>query len=268
MKVKNLLVGFGLLTLWYVNTALNAGGAPSNSTGAPGEITCSTNGGCHNGGTQTGTATIDGLPTDVEPNKTYNFTITCNSTTATSKISGFQLTALDGTNAKAGEFVVGLNQKVASTGTPARQYLNHSKTTAFASGKVTYNCSWTAPATVSNKTVTFYTSVLMANGASGNVGDKAVTATKAVNFKTTSSNDAVLLKSMTLFPNPVVNELNITLSDAPNATFTLSNHLGQTLISSKINEKESFDVSNFARGTYFAKIQVGEKQAVKKVVLQ
>lgn len=265
MKIKNLLIGFGILSLWYVNTALNPSNTPLGVTGAPGEKTCSTQAGCHSGGTFTGTATIDGLPDVVEAGKTYNLTVT--GTSATAKNGGFQLTCLDGTNTKSGTLIAGTTSQVPGL-SGGRQYARQIKAAAYANSKISFPLSWTAPATSANTDITFYASVLCANGANGQGGDNALSATRKVTFKTTATNDAALEKAMTLFPNPVINELNITLTDAPNATFTLSNQIGQAVITSKVNEKESFDVSNLARGTYFAKIQVGDKQAVKKVVLQ
>jgi hypothetical protein len=264
MKIKNSLIGFGLLSLWYVNTALNPSNTPLGVTGAPGEKTCSTQGGCHSGGSFTGTATIDGLPDVVEAGKTYNLTVT--GTSATAKNGGFQLTCLDASNAKSGTLIAGANNQVPGL-SGGRQYARQIKAATYTGTKISFPLSWTAPATSSGD-ITFYASVLCANAAGSPAGDNALSATRKVTFKTTATNDAALEKAMTLFPNPVVNELNVTLTDASNATFTLSNQIGQVLITSKVNEKESFDVSNLARGTYFAKIQVGEKQAVKKVVLQ
>ena len=268
MKIRNLLFVFTILTLWYSTTALYPGGPPLASSGAPtsasaNEGTCSKSG-CHNGGTQTGTVTFTGLPTEVEPGKAYTVTATCASTAA--KTGGFQLTVIDGNYAKSGNLVAGTNQELGTQG--ARQYVTQSKLGTYTGGKLAYTFTWTAPAASANKNISFCAAFLLANGNGNNNGDVSVTGKTTVTFKTSATNDPALEKAMTVFPNPTTNQLNISLLEVENANFTLSNEAGQAVISSKLESKNNFDVSNLARGIYFAKIQVGAKQAVKKVVLQ
>ena len=263
MKIKNLLFAFSLFTLWYMTTALNPGSPPNASTGAPGEKTCF-QAGCHNGGTQTGTIAFTGLPTEVEAGKAYTITATC--TSAAAKAGGFQLTVLDGTNVKSGKLTAGTNQNVSSSG--GKEYVRQSKVGAYASTKLSYTFTWTAPDASANPNITFYTAFLLGNGNGNDNGDNVATGKQTVTFKSVATNDPVLEKAMTLYPNPTTEQLNITLADNDGAKFTLSNQAGQVLISSTLDSKNTFDVANFARGIYFAKVKVGNKQAVKKVVLQ
>jgi hypothetical protein len=263
MKIKNLLFAFSLLTLWYMTTALNPSNPPLQSTGAPGEKTCA-QAGCHNGGTQTGTITFLGLPTEVEANKTYTITATC--TSAAAKAGGFELTVLDGANAKSGKLTVGAGQSLATAAN--KEYVRQSKAGTYASSKLSYTFTWTAPATSANKDITFYTAFLLGNGNGNDNGDAAATGKQTVTFKSVATNDPVLENAMTVYPNPTTDQLNVTLADNEGAQFTLSNEAGQILIASKLDSKNTFDVANLARGIYFAKVQVGNKQAVKKVVLQ
>lgn len=268
MKIKNLLFVFTILTLWYSTTALYPSGPPFASSGAPtsataNEKTC-VQSGCHNGGTQTGTVTIEGLPAEIEAGKVYTVTATCAS--AAAKSGGFQLTVIDGNYAKSGDLVAGINQAVGTQG--SRQYVTQSKAGTYASGKLAYTFTWTAPASSVNKDISFCAAFLLANGNGGNSGDAIATGKTKVTFKTSATNDPALEKAMTVFPNPTTNQLNINVLEVENANFTLSNEAGQAVISSKLESKNNFDVSNLARGIYFAKIQVGAKQAVKKVVLQ
>ena len=268
MKIKNLLFVFTILTLWYSTTALYPGGPPLASSGAP--ISAATNektcvqSGCHNGGTQTGTVTFTGLPAEVEAGKAYTITANCASTAA--KTGGFQLTVIDGNYAKSGNLAAGTNQAIALQGT--RQYVTQSKLGTYASGKLAYTFTWTAPAASANKDISFHAAFLLANGNGNDNGDAIATGNTKVTFKTSATNDPALEKAMTVFPNPTTNQLNINLLEVENANFILSNEVGQAVISSKLESKNNFDVSNLARGIYFAKIQVGAKQAVKKVVLQ
>jgi hypothetical protein len=265
MKIKNLLFAFSLLTLWYMTTALNPSNPPLPNSGAPGEKTCA-QAGCHNntGTAITGTVTFSGLPTEVEAGKAYTITATCTSTTA--KAGGFQLTVLDGANAKSGKLTAGANQNVATSG--SREYVRQSKAGTYTATKLAYTFTWTAPAASANPSITFYTAFLLGNGNGNDNGDNAVTGKQTVTFKSVATNDPVLANAMTVYPNPTTEQLNVTLTDNEGAQFTLSNEAGQVLISSKLDAKNNFDVANFARGIYFAKVQVGEKQAVKKVVLQ
>jgi Secretion system C-terminal sorting domain/Reeler domain len=263
MKIKNLLFVFSLLTLWYINTALNPSNPPLQSTGAPGEKTCA-QAGCHTGGTQTGTVAFEGIPDQVEPSKAYTITVTC--TSAAAKSGGFQLTVLDGANAKSGKLTAGTNQNVATSAN--KEYVRQSKSGTYTNTKLAYTFTWTAPATSTNKDLTFYTAFILGNGNGKEGGDAVATGTKKTTFKSVATNDPLLEKAITVYPNPAADQLNINLSDNDGAMFTLSNEAGQVLITSKLDSKNSFDVANFARGIYFAKVQVGEKQAVKKVVLQ
>jgi Secretion system C-terminal sorting domain len=263
MKIKNLLFAFSLLTLWYMTTALNPSNPPLPNSGAPGEKTCAQSG-CHNGGTQTGTITFTGLPAEVEPGKAYTITAICTSTAA--KTGGFELTVLDGANVKSGKLTAGTNQKVSTSG--SREYVYQSKVGTYASTKLSYTFTWTAPAVSANPSITFYTAFLLGNGNGNDNGDAAATGKQTVTFKSVATNDPVLENAMTVYPNPTTEQLNVTLTDNEGAQFTLSNEAGQVLISSTLDSKNNFDVANFARGIYFAKVQVGEKQAVKKVILQ
>ena len=264
MKTKNLLFVFGLLSLWYVFNS-NSTGAQPGFTGAPGESTCSTQTGCHNGGKFTGgVASITGLPAEVEAGKSYPLVVSC--TMAGATLGGFQITSLDGTSSFSGNWKAAADQKTVNA-TNGRTYLTHSKSSNYASNKVLFNVNWVAPATAADKNITLYASVLAANGSKSNAGDNAFTATAKTTFKTSAANDLALTTAFSLFPNPTATLLNINLKDFQNVDFSLCNEFGQTVLSSKLNENNTFDVSNFARGIYFAKINTGTKQAVKVVVL-
>ncbi len=265
MKSKNLLFIFALLSVCYMCMS-NAGGAPLGWTGAPLEGTCSTSGGCHNGGSFTNTATtITGLPANIEANKDYVITINC--TSATAKTSGFEITALNDSGTKSGVWTAGAGQKTDNINSPSRQYVTQSAPQKFVNGAVKYTCNWKSPATSPSKNITFYAVVLAANSNGATSGDAAFAATQKVTFPTVAANDLTLQSAMTVFPNPVANVLNINILNIENANFELVNEYGQVVLFSKLNEKNTFDVSNFARGIYFAKIEKEGKQAVKMLVL-
>ena len=266
MKSKNLLFVFTLLSAAYMCMS-NSSGAPLGWTGAPQEGTCSTSGGCHNGGTYTGgVTTITGLPATIEANKDYSVTIS--STVAKAVTSGFEITALDVVGMKSGTWTAGAGQKTGNINTPLRQYVTHSTPQKFVNGAVKYVCNWKSPMTSSSKDITFYAAVLAANGSNGSSGDVAFSTSQKVTFPTVATNDLTLQSAMTVYPNPIANVLNINILNIENVNFSLHNEFGQTVLSSKLSEKNSFDVSNFPRGIYFTKIEKEGKQAVKMVVLE
>jgi hypothetical protein len=266
MKTKNLLSFFVLLSFWYVFNS-NSSGPQLGYSGAPGEGTCSTQGGCHNNGKFTGgVASITGLPAEVEAGKSYPLVLSCVMAGAVN--GGFQLTALDGTNKSIGTMVASAGQAVGNNAANGRSYLLQTKAGTFASNKIIFNVNWTAPTTASNKDITLYTSILAGNNSKSNAGDNAFTATAKTTFKTNATNDFALTNAISIFPNPTTDVLNIKVNEFQNVDFTLCNEFGQAVLAARLNENNSFDVSNFSKGVYFVKINTGTKQAVKAVVLQ
>lgn len=95
--------GFAVLAPGVSRVTANSGGPPSSRTGAPGEPTCATSN-CHvsfplNSGP--GTLSITGLPATYAPNQEIVVTVTLNQTNR--QLYGFEATALDAQNKKAGE---------------------------------------------------------------------------------------------------------------------------------------------------------------------
>jgi hypothetical protein len=117
--------------------------------------------------TGTGSVRISGLPVVYQPGQTYTFTVT---TAQTNRIRfGFQLTALDKLNKRAGTLasVDGNTQVLDQTGVGGRQYIEHSTqgTLSAVLGSRTWQVRWTAPATDIG-TVRFY----VAGNATNNSG--------------------------------------------------------------------------------------------------
>src|SRR5262249_17828832 len=80
----------------------NAEGPPAGHTGAPGEQTCVV---CHSSfplNSGTGTVTIN-TPSSYQPGQTYQITVQDQTTDQSRRRWGFQLTVLNGNNAKAGQ---------------------------------------------------------------------------------------------------------------------------------------------------------------------
>lgn len=142
----------------------NSENPPASKTGAPGESDCTS---CHMGGavmSAIGVVDFDfnGLDTaEYVPGATYNMTISVNSGIK----NGFQLTILNGSNQKAGDFITGLNTSTVTAF--GREYIRHDSSLGIQS----WQFQWSAPVTDLGNLRAFY-AVNKANGNNENTGDK------------------------------------------------------------------------------------------------
>lgn len=152
---------------------LNANGPSGGQSGAPGEQNCTS---CHSGATQNGASEnlliinndLGFGITQYTPGATYTVNLSMASNPAK---KGFQVTALNGANAMAGNFVAGANTqlKTATISGGQRKYATH-KNTSNTSATQTWNWTWQAPA-VSEGPVTFYVATNKANNNNNDNGD-------------------------------------------------------------------------------------------------
>ncbi|MBP4137980.1 M4 family metallopeptidase [Flavobacterium geliluteum] len=70
---------------------------------------------------------------------------------------------------------------------------------------------------------------------------------------------------VTIYPNPVVTSLNVSLGEAKGSTFKIMNTLGQQLAVGTLTESP-VDVSKLTSGIYFIELNKGGKKIVKKFV--
>lgn len=70
---------------------------------------------------------------------------------------------------------------------------------------------------------------------------------------------------ITLYPNPVENELNISASDKAGSDFTITNALGQRVSSGHLSENP-IDVSKLNTGIYFIEFNGAQKRVTKKFI--
>jgi hypothetical protein len=153
------------------NHHLNAAGAPTGTTGAPGEATCTQ---CHSGQTQSGTGinnlmVLDGasVVTTYTPGATYNVTLSLNSGNVK---EGFNATVLElATNVFAGNFpgTGGFGTAINSAG--GRDYATHTSSSNN-EGNLFWAWTWEAPATDVGP-VRFYVASNVANGNDDSSGD-------------------------------------------------------------------------------------------------
>ncbi|HEX8844560.1 MAG TPA: PQQ-dependent sugar dehydrogenase [Pyrinomonadaceae bacterium] len=147
-------------------------GPPAGFTGAPGEFTCSE---CHLP-TDAGTGTISiNAPATYVPGQTYQITVVHANSDQTRLRWGFQLTALDDTNSKAGDLqsTSVLTQVLDNQGPGgARQYIEHTSSGTFINqqGGASWTFNWTAPQTNVGP-VTLYVAGNQANNDGNTSGD-------------------------------------------------------------------------------------------------
>ena len=154
----------------------NQGGPPAGLTGAPGESDCLSSG-CHTGNdinSLNGSLTINGLPGTYRPNQEFNLTVTLSQPNRAR--FGFQLTALDSQNRKAGELIVtdtNRTQKITTfVGSSQREYVYHTGagTAPTGTNQGSWTLRWKAPPQGVGR-VTFYASGNAANGNNAQSGD-------------------------------------------------------------------------------------------------
>ena len=160
-----------------------AEGPNAGVTGAPGEITCAVSD-CHGGEPNSGPGQFMILaPPLYEPGKTYELTVKHMVTDTSRRRWGFQLTALDQTNNKAGELqnTGSLTQVIPGGPGGNRQYIEHSFLGTFQGQtlQASWTFNWTAPSSDVG-TVTLYAAGNQANNDGNNTGDRIYTTTASV----------------------------------------------------------------------------------------
>jgi aldose sugar dehydrogenase len=182
LKIKLLVLimfaaGTAALLLFTDNAANPRAGAfsagpPAGFTRAPGELDCSD---CHTtpaGGS--GTLKLD-APQGYTPGQTYDITVTHATSDLTRVRWGFELTALDSSDQKAGRLAPSDDSTQVVNGQgpfPAREYIEHTAKGSFPAQQngASWTFKWTAPDDDVGA-VTFYVAGNQANGDGNSSGD-------------------------------------------------------------------------------------------------
>jgi glucose/arabinose dehydrogenase len=169
-------------------------GPPAGYTHAPGELDCSD---CHTTPAQSsGTLTL-GVPDRYTPGQTYDITVTHASGDATRVRWGFEMTALDSADEKAGAFAPAddLTRVVNGEGPfPAREYIEHTSKGTFPGQQngANWTFKWTAPSEDVGP-VTFYLAGNQANGDGNSSGDNIYFTFKSATFQAPAPDFQVLV---------------------------------------------------------------------------
>jgi hypothetical protein len=263
MNTKSTLACVAMLALWAVLTSNNPSNPPTGKTGAPGEMTCSTTPGCHSGGNFTGMVTISGVPDTVLPGQAYTITLTHASNAVR---AGFQLTVLDGNNAKSGTLTAGPGNNVATGG--FRQYVRQSTPKNLVGGTTSWTFTWTAPATSPTPDIHFYFASLAANGNGTNAGDNALTNNKTVTFGTlVGTVEPAALAAVRFFPNPAQDLVRLALPANARAEVRLHDLNGRQVLSTQIlADGDGIDVSGLQKGVYIATLRLEGHTVTRELV--
>ncbi|MBI5916050.1 MAG: T9SS type A sorting domain-containing protein [Bacteroidetes bacterium] len=243
-----------------LSSSRNPNNPPTGRTGAPGEGTCQAPG-CHSGGGFTGSVEVTGLPDTVVAEQIYPLTLT---NTSNAIRAGFQLTALDGDNAKCGTLATGTGCSIGNAG--GRQYVRQSSPHLLNNGATSWSFSWKAPAAVAGDSVHFYFVSLCANNNGSNSGDNVLVNSKTVVLPSLVSADgeAVAVDFLKIYPNPAQDFLTVELPG--DGIFQLFDADGKMVLTAQVNRSKRIGISDLKKGIYVAKVSSGDVVKTKIIL--
>lgn len=260
---RHLVLLFALAAIWAVNGAYSSSNPPTGASGAPGEVSCQTSG-CHSGGTFTGTASLSGLPDTVVAGQTYNITLTHASN---ANRAGFQLTALDGSNNRAGDLMAGTGSGLANAS--GRQYVRHTSPRVLSGGSTNWMFNWTAPSSASGNDVTFYFTSLAANGNGSTSGDNVLIGNKKVVWRpTVSSAEPNVADWVQCYPTLVSDILQVQLEDGRTGTLQLFDFRGNLVEEHLVPGFARISLGTLPKGQYLARIESEGAQTIRRIIVQ
>lgn len=274
MIKKISIPGFAVMASLILLSAINkpnSSGAPSASTGAPGEQTCAMSS-CHDDNSvNSGTAklSIEIPPTIIAGE---DATIKIKIKDAGKTRFGFQVTALNDANVKVGEFSITDSVRTqtlgGNTSFPDRQYLTYTYYgTLDADGEAEWEAKWK---TTLKGNVTFYVAGISANNDGQDKGDFVYTTTKSITVSEASKTekidyskalDVIISKSELTIINPYFNYIKtISLTDVNGKSV-----LYKTLNTASANTKISIPEMN--SGIIIATIETTTGTITKKLFI-
>jgi hypothetical protein len=285
MKKKNLLIVLGAISIFIITTAstLSSGGK-SGKADSPGEGNCSS---CHNnspvnGGGGAIVITSSNLPSSPSwnyvPGQTYHMTVTV--AEASRLCFGLCFEALNSANANAGTLVItnSTEMKLLTAGN-GRTCVTHQSGGGNVSvaGFKQFNFDWTAPASDVG-TLTFYVAGIAGIANSDDADDNTYTSKIAVYSPTTIGIDEITSNtSFSIFPNPVNDVINISLSNNSNGNVKASLYsiagekvadlFDETVLNGAIVKSIAVSQS-WAKGIYFIRIEQQERTTTKRILIQ
>lgn len=267
---------FAALNFYDVPTAhSNASQPPKGRTNAPGETTCAISG-CHVGVINSGAGSMimdfNAGANNYSPGQTY--TITLGITSAGASRWGFEVVALNSSNASVGTFIGNDAQNTATGSANSRQYIYH-KNAPIGNNTHLFSFQWTAPAT-NQGDITFYAIGNAANNNNNASGDLVYTTTREISFNTSVTQVAAGSSLLNAYPNPATEMLNISysLQKADQTTLILTDLSGKTVATLLNNEyknagqyTQTLPLDDIAAGIYLLQISNKHASYLQKVVI-
>lgn len=259
-------------------------GAPASSTGAPGEVDCTTSG-CHTGytlnsGLGSASITIANGATEYIPGTTYTITARVNQTSITR--FGFQLVALANSNDSAvGTINVtdgARTQIINGYGALSnRKYVTYTYpgTSALSSGLGEWSFEWTAPPSDKGP-VTFYLAAIAANDDGTDDGDYCYTSSLTLTSSPLGIKEKNIELNVSVFPNPANDKITVSYNLEKQTSVKIElNDVNGRQLEKWVSEEQpqgtytkTFNLSkNYPKGIYFLSFSKDGKNFLKKVVI-
>lgn len=245
----------------------NSGGSPAGNTGSPSDGQSCARSGCHSGPSASNEV-ID-VSADIPASgyiggETYNISLTM--TKPGGERFGFQLSPQDNAGNGLGTLIAGTGSQIVGG-----NYITHTGTgTAVTGGTKTWNFQWVAPVSGTGDVDVYYVGNFT-NRNFGSSGDVVVTGSLVVNEATVGISEAQLAK-LSVYPNPVIDEINIAAVDVDEEIMvTMFSIEGRKVLQEKHdggNVKIDLRGKSLNAGVYFLNIEVGGKATVKKLLVK
>ena len=233
----------------------NPSGGPAGNTGSPADGQTCAHSGCHSG---TATTVASGILSSSVPSAGYTPGTTYNimvSHTGTGK-KGFQVSPQTTAGLLQGSLIAGTGNKIVST-----KYVTHNASNS--ANPCTWTFKWIAPAAGTGD-VTFYGVVVLGT----NSTKKTTLVVHEASTTQGVSNESST--KLSVYPNPVIDQINIKLTDETNAGKAMLFDLNGELILTENFESNEFsmNVSNISAGNYYLRINDGKNQYFKHIVIK
>ncbi|MBS1584061.1 MAG: T9SS type A sorting domain-containing protein [Bacteroidetes bacterium] len=259
-----------------------------NRTGARNSTTNCGGGGCHGGASANTTVAIivdstGNVPvTSYVPGMTYTILINGGNTSSLPNF-GFQFTAVKGTGASqtdAGTFgavlPTGVRQTTAAQSGTLTFIENKQSIVAAAAGYYTASFTWTAPAAGTGNVTMYCTLNAVDGNGNENSADKSANTSVVLTEQTaTSAANTEKIIALRAYPNPVTDNLNISVKNAKQGTYHLAvvDINGRNIEDKDININTadyalSLNANSWARGTYLLHVTNGTDMKVIPIVKQ
>jgi surface antigen len=282
LKTKFTVITFAAALLLILNTertnssivqpAAGNNGAPNT---IPANQTCAQ---CHSGGApkdanpmvdftfNDGITSVHAADFAYELDKTYIISYV---PLTTSKRYGFQMSALTSTNANGGTFSITDPTNTTKVSTPTTYVAHHN-----ASSFHFWTFQWKAPATNVGD-ITFYYAFNASDSNDAQTGDTIYVGSATIQAATTGIKDADAVSHLSVYPNPVKGEMNVSFTATANQAVELNLYsLDGKLVKQLGAEKNvtlfnsTFNLADVSCGIYLLQIKAGNKLSCRKVVVE